>query len=159
MSYFHFAAFSSLSDLLTFMQELSTADILIESGQLHGGEHTLLFESKEKKQRPKAATDFFATDRSPKNWLRAYHKQIHLPLTHGLLLVESTKLSSLLAFLESRPELEAHLLEITRNALPSSQGTAVFVNVDSFDTKSTPTNVTATFYAKPNQQLLSLYNF
>ncbi len=159
MSYFHYAAFPSYSILTSYLQDLEPQDELIECGQLHGGEYTLFFTSNKKIPQIATTTDFFVTENSAKDWLRAYHKQIHLPLKHGLLLIESTKLSGLFAFLENNPALEAHLLEITRTAIPGGLAQATFVNVDSFDPKSTPSALTATFHAKPNQQLLSLYNF
>jgi hypothetical protein len=158
MDYFYFCAFEKNSDLYSYLHNLSSPHELIECGQLHRGQLTLLLKASSVIARPTTCIDFFETKKDVSTLLEAYYKQRSMEVSHGLLLLECSKLSTLFNFLTTTSLLSLNqLLEISRSALPDGLAQGVFVNIDSVDLQKLPNEIRGTYFQKPGSALLSLY--
>jgi hypothetical protein len=160
MNYFSQISFLSLSELYTWMNQLSSEASVIECGQLHRGQFLVLVRSAAPLEKPRAACDFFSTNKSADMLIRAYYKQNSIPLMSGLLILEADLLSSLFSCISNDPQLvNAPLLEVSRSALPEGKAAAIFVNVSDINTKVFPQEIHATYFAQTNSHLRSLFDF
>jgi hypothetical protein len=158
MSFFYLMSFTSQIDLFEQLQQLSPQDEIIEVGQLHRGEFLLLVYSKEKMTAPLKAKDFFTTDKDVTHWLSAYYKQTHSQGAQSLLFVETEKISVLLEILLNNTHLQkGHLLEVSRQALPSGKAIAIIENLQDFKKEYIPQNVQAYFTASPQKHLKNYF--
>ena len=155
MAYFSFVSFAKTSELYTWVNSLTEDCELVECGQLHRGSVIAFVQSTTPVSRPLICTDFFTHQGSGERFLKAYHKQNSIPVSHGVLVVECEKLSDMCAnVLTNSAYKDFQLLEISRNALPNGSASAVFVNVDNF---KFPDNFSGAYIAQLNTQLKNLF--
>lgn len=160
MTYFSQISFLTLSDLYTWMNQLSPEAFVVECGQLHRGQFLVLVQSPQLLEKPAFASDFFSTNKNADTLIRAYYKQNSIPLTKGLLLLEADHLSELFSCIFNDPQLtKAPLLEVSRSALPHGRATAIFVNASDINTKAFSQEIQATYFAQVNSHLRSLFEF
>lgn len=158
MDYFYFCSFEKTSDLYSYLHNISSPHELIECGQLHRGQLTLLLKASNPIAKPATCVDFFQTKNDVTVLLEAYYKQRSMDVTHGLLLLESSNLSAFFNFLTTTSLLSLdQLFEISRSALPNGLAQAVFVNIDSIDLQKLPNEISGTYFQKLGPALLSLY--
>jgi hypothetical protein len=155
MAHFSFVSFAKTSELYTWVNSLSQDCELVECGQLHRGSVIAFVHSAKPLSRPTICSDFFTHQGSGERFLKAYHKQNSISVSHGILVVECEKLSDLCAnVLTDSAYKDFQLLEISRNALPDGHATAIFVNVENF---KFPDNFTGAYIAQLNPQMKSLF--
>ncbi len=155
MAYFSFVSFAKTSELYTWVNSLTQDCVLVECGQLHRGSLIAFAQSTSSVPRPLICDDFFTHQGSGERFLKAYHKQNSIQVSHGILVVECDKLSDMCAnVLTDTAYKDFHLLEVSRNALPGGSATAIFVNVDNF---KFPDNFSGAYIAQLNPQLKSLF--
>jgi hypothetical protein len=155
MTYFSFAAFSKTSELYTWLNSLPPDSELLECGQLHRGLVTAFLRTSSPVSRPIISADFFTYQDTGERFLKAYHKQNSIPVTHGVLVVECEKLSEMCAMVLTDAEFkDFQLLEVSRNALPGGSASAIFVNVDHF---KYPEKFSGAYLEKLNPQMKSLF--
>lgn len=155
MAYFSFVSFAKTSELYTWVNSLTEDCELLECGQLHRGSVIAFVNSTKPVSRPLICNDFFTCQGAGERFLKAYHKQNSIPVSHGILIVECEKLSDLCAnVLTDASYKDFQLLEVSRNALPGGSATAIFVNVENF---KFPDNFSGAYIAKLNPQLKNLF--
>jgi hypothetical protein len=155
MDYFSFVSFAKTSEIYSWVNSLSLDCELVDCGQLHRGSVIAFVQSTTPLSRPPICTDFFTYQGSGERFLKAYHKQNSIPVSHGILVVECEKLSEMCANILTDSAYKGfHLLEVSRNALPSGFATAIFVNVENF---KYPDNFSGAYVAQLNPQLKDLF--